>query len=62
MSEALGIALLLSVIGGFGTLYHKLGRLEGSVNGKLAEWTQLKEHCPLCKTLGLTKDETSDSE
>lgn len=42
------IALMGILIAGFSSLWWRLGRIEGTVNGALREWESLKRRCPLC--------------
>ena len=53
--QGLYFALLAAFVGGWGSLWWKLGRLEGRVNGTAkdwnavkADWKALKALCPLC--------------
>ena len=46
--QGLYLALLAAFIGGWGSVWWKLGKLEGRINGTTKEWSALKAICPLC--------------
>ena len=53
--QTLCFALLATFVGGWASIWWKLGRLEGRVNGTAKDWKGLKEDwnslkalCPLC--------------
>ena len=42
------LALVGILVAGFSSIWWRLGRMEGRVNGALREWQELKGRCPLC--------------
>lgn len=42
------LALVGMLVAGFGSVWWRLGRLEGRMNGAMREWQSLKAKCPLC--------------
>jgi len=49
MTDALTILVVgLITSAAWGSLWWRMGRMEGKMNGSLQEWKSLKRLCPLC--------------
>jgi len=52
LMQGLYFALLAAFVGGWSSLWWRLGKLEGRINGTLKDWNNLKAMCPLCPKQG----------